>query len=198
MRFIKYIVRMILKTVNKFIKIFKTLYLILTTNSNVQQKVETFMVLLVLLILSLSLADTFLIDDLRFSAFVEIFDFIVCGIFAIDLYFRFKRWEGKSLGFFKSSWIEIIAIIPLDIVFRFFRLARLFRLIRLSRISRLGRFGNTVIKLIRMAEMSLFKGGSYFRFKRFKNLLFGYGTSKTVNCNESDGKDPNSEKEKRK
>ncbi|MDQ2086247.1 hypothetical protein RBH29_07365 [Herbivorax sp. ANBcel31] len=169
----------VVKTVKKFIKIFTTLYNMILHNSTLQEKIETAMIVLVLLVLGLALADVWLVDNLQFSRFVEIFDFVVCAIFAVDLWFRYKRWKGSTISFFKTSWIEIIAIIPLDIVFRFFRIARLFRLVRLSRLSKLGRFGNTFMKLIRMAEMSFTKGGSYFRFKRFKKLLFGYGKSKS-------------------
>ncbi|TYQ18014.1 UNVERIFIED_CONTAM: hypothetical protein Cloal_0410 [Acetivibrio alkalicellulosi] len=174
------------KTIKKFIKIFTTLFDMLIHTKTLQEKVETVMIILVLLVLGLALADTFLIDNLVFSQFVEIFDFVVCGIFALDLFFRYKRWKGSNLSFVKATWIEMISIIPLDIAFRFFRIARLFRLIRVSRLARFGRFGNTFMKLVRMAEMSLTKGGSYIRFKRFKKLLFGYGKSKSEDTSQEE------------
>lgn len=142
----------------------------LRENSTKEQKIETLMILLIVLIMVLSLLDVFIIDNIVFTAYVEVIDLIVCGIFAVDLTKRYLNRKGSKLEFFKKSWLEILAIIPLDMVFRYFRLARIFRVLKVSRLAKTGRFANTFMKI--------FKSSGFVRYKRFSKLLMGFGKSK--------------------
>lgn len=163
MRIIKNI---IIKIKNIYLFIFNNI----RENITLEQKIETLMILLILAIMVLSLLDAFIIENIVFTAYVEIFDFIVCAIFAVDLVKRYLKRKGSRLDFFKKSWLEILAIIPLDIVFRYFRIVRIVRVLRIGRFAKLGRFANTFMKI--------FKSGGFVRYKRFSKLLMGYGKSK--------------------
>lgn len=146
---------------------------------------ETIMALLIVTILVLSFLDIFFIQNPKFTGYVEVFDLIICLVFGIDLYIRYKHVEDKKL-FFKRSWIEMLAIIPFDVLFRVFRIFRLIRVMKLTKVSRVGRFANTFTKILRNIERVPFISSGisktlnpqYFRYKRFKKLLFGYGKSK--------------------
>ncbi|MDR5659642.1 hypothetical protein RH915_09055 [Serpentinicella sp. ANB-PHB4] len=173
-------------------KAYLSLLNILKSNSTVKQKVETLMVVLALSIMALALADTFLVDNLAFTRFVEVFDLLVCGVFLIDLIYRYKYWEKSKKDFIKTSWIEMIAVIPFDIVFRFFRIARLLRVAKISRVSKLNRIPNILLKLTRSLEvsfLSFLKSGSYARFKRFNKLVFGFGKNKSKEQEEKNTSD---------
>lgn len=171
-----------------FKKIGIAIWRTINENESAEQVIETIMVLLIIAIMALALLDTFLINNIRFTQFVEVFDLIVCVIFAADLIKRYCLRGGSRLNFFKKSWLEIIAIIPFDVVFRFLRIARVFRVLRfgkvgrLSIVSKLGRFGNTFMKfsqtITRNPFLSFMKSSSYIRYKRFNKLLMGYGKSK--------------------
>lgn len=163
-----------MQLIKKFAVKIRNIYLFifsnLRENSTREQKIETLMILLILAIMVLSLLDAFVIESIVFTAYVEVIDFIVCGIFAVDLVKRYINREGSKLDFFKKSWLEILAIIPLDIIFRYFRIVRIVRVFRLGRFAKLGRFANTLMKI--------FKSGGVVRYKRFSKLLMGYGKSK--------------------
>ncbi len=163
-------------------KAYRTLADIIVNISSKTAVYETVMALLIVLVLGLSFMDIFVIEDPAFGLWVEAFDLIVCGIFAVDLVIRYRHTTVKK-EFFKKSWIEILAIIPFDVLFRVFRIFRLVKVLRLTRASRIGRFLNTFSKVLRNVERipifaKLFNP-KYFRYKRFKKLLFGYGKSKS-------------------
>lgn len=133
---------------------------------------ESVLIFATILILALSTIDMFFIHNLTFTKFVEILDLIICAAFATDLFLRYKKSKQHltKLQFIKSNFIELFAIIPLDVAFRAFRLVRIFRLARLSRLSRLGRVGNLMLKFI-----NKFANPSYLRYKRFKTLIQAKG-----------------------
>lgn len=58
-------------------------------------------------------------DDISgtFRTSVMIFDSIVIGFFLIDLSFKFHRASGVKT-FLKNNWLEIIAVMPLALIFR--------------------------------------------------------------------------------
>lgn len=156
----------------KYKKIPNKLVGIVLDVSNKEAIIETIIVLLTLLILSLSAVDMFLVDNIAFTKFVEVFDLLVCAIFAVDLYYHYRKAEVKKT-FLRKHVLELFAIIPLDVAFRVLRLARLFRLAKLSRLSKLGRFGNVLNKFVLK-----FLNPSYFRLKRFKNFLVSLSINK--------------------
>jgi len=57
-------------------------------------------------------------------------DRVIWGIFVVDVVTRFVKSENK-LRYLKEHPFDIIAIIPLDSIFRIARFARLFRILRL-------------------------------------------------------------------
>ncbi len=168
------------KTIKKFVGIYKTIISVLKENETREQKIETLMVSLILGIMVLSLMDAFIIDNIVFTAYVEAIDLIVCGIFAVDLVKRYINREGSRWDYFKKSWLEIIAIIPLDMVFRYFRIVRIVRVMRMGRVAKLGRFANTFMKI--------FKSAGFMRYKRFNKILMGYGKSKMQEHEEEEQK----------
>jgi hypothetical protein len=69
--------------------------------------------------------------DLGFSEFVEehhlhpyvlIVDYIIIGIFVVDLIFKYNRTRHVS-KFVKKYWLDILAVFPFFLVFRLFELA---------------------------------------------------------------------------
>ncbi|SFL23112.1 voltage-gated potassium channel [Paenibacillus sp. 1_12] len=75
----------------------------------------------------------------------RIIDWIIWAIFVIDVCIRFFKAENK-LEYIKKNPLDIIAIIPLDSIFRLARLARVFRIIRI--ISMSAHFFNPVFKIL--------------------------------------------------
>ncbi len=60
---------------------------------------------------------------------IVITDYIACGVFFMDFCVRFYRAENK-LKYMKWGWIDLLASIPANGVFRLGRLARVIQLIR--------------------------------------------------------------------
>lgn len=151
------------------VRIPSRVYEIVTDVSDKEAKYETALMLSAVSVIVLSLADLMLIQNRSFTLFVETFDLIVCGAFAIDLYRKYKRVDKKK-GFFWSHIVEIVSIVPFDFVFRAFRLVRLLRYFKLGRLSKLGRLGNLLNKII-----TKFATPSVLRYKRYKNIIFARG-----------------------
>lgn len=63
-----------------------------------------------------------------------ILDWSIWGIFVIDVGARFLKAENK-IKFLKENPFDLIAIIPLDSIFRMARIARVFRIIRIISIT---------------------------------------------------------------
>lgn len=57
------------------------------------------------------------IENLTFQTALEIADYIVIAIFAIDLTFLSLKAKSAKL-FFKKNWLDLLAIIPFAILFR--------------------------------------------------------------------------------
>tara|TARA_Y100000310_G_scaffold343667_1_gene452368 strand:+ start:1254 stop:1919 length:666 start_codon:yes stop_codon:yes gene_type:complete len=86
------------------------------------------MILLLLIIIVIELffhdfADTY-------HLYINILDYIVIGVFVGDLYFKYKRMKNIK-KFLKSSWLDIIAVFPFFLIFRF--VERFIILIELSK-----------------------------------------------------------------
>ena len=60
---------------------------------------------------------------------IVITDYIACSVFFMDFCVRFYRAENK-LKYMKWGWIDLLASIPANGVFRLGRLARVIQLIR--------------------------------------------------------------------
>ncbi len=152
----------------KYLGIPKVLYKKFMDISNKEAIYESVIIGLTVLVLSLSALDLFLDTSVVYTSFVEIFDLLVCGVFAVDLWrrYRIEKKELSTFAFIKKHGIEIFAIIPLDVAFRAFRLVRILRFARLGRLSKLGRAGNLALKFL-----NKFANPSYLRYKRFKSLI---------------------------
>ncbi|NBG87798.1 hypothetical protein [Isachenkonia alkalipeptolytica] len=156
----------------KYVGIPKVLYNKLRDTSSKEAVYESVIIGLTILVLSLSALDLFLITSVAYTSFVEVFDLLVCAVFALDLWRRYRQEKSElsSSAFIKRHGIEIFAIIPLDVAFRAFRLVRIFRFAKLGRLSKLGRAGNLVLKFL-----NKFANPSYLRYKRFKTLIQSKG-----------------------
>lgn len=66
--------------------------------------------------------------------YLRIYDWIIWGIFVIDVAVRFFMAENKWQHV-KNNSLDFITIIPLDAIFRLARLARLFRVFRILNMS---------------------------------------------------------------
>ena len=84
---------------------------------------------LLILLLLVIVGEFFLGEKLEhYSVYIDIFDTILILVFAIDLGFKFNRVR-KIPKFLKMYWLQIIAIIPFFLVFRFTELFGLHELI---------------------------------------------------------------------
>lgn len=158
--------------IQKYLGIPKVLYNKFADLSNKEAIYESVIIGLTILVLGLSALDVFLVTSIAFTSFVEVFDLLVCGVFGLDLWKRYKNKseEITTKAFIKKNGIEIFAIIPLDVAFRAFRLVRIFRLAKIGGLAKLGRGGNLALKFF-----NKFANPSYLRFKRFKTLIQAKG-----------------------
>lgn len=78
----------------------------------------------------------------------QIFSWIIWGIFAVDVYYKYRNSENLKM-FFKKHWLDIVLLIP------FFRIFRIMRLLRLLKILKFAKVGTSLYKAIR-------------KFKRFE------------------------------
>ncbi len=65
---------------------------------------------------------------------IRLFDWLVVGIFAADLILLYRRATSFS-HFLRTSWLDVVATIPFNGVFRALKIVRLTRLARLSKLS---------------------------------------------------------------
>ncbi len=73
-------------------------------------------------------------------------DYVIIGIFAIDLVVLYNKQKNLKL-FFQKNWLDMIAVIPFGTVFRLTKLVRLVRIVRIftraqkaSRVNRASKF----------------------------------------------------------
>ena len=92
------------------------------------EKIERFVDTLIIpallgiaVILALELFFTSIAHD--YHTWINYADYLIIGIFAVDLSFKFHRASTYE-GFLKEHWLEIIAIMPLFLVFRVFTFLR--------------------------------------------------------------------------
>ena len=180
-----FIINFPLKMLNKLKKSYLAILESLQDNETKEAKIETMMIVLIVIVMFLGISDIF-IDNPRYTAWVEGIDLVVCGIFAVELVSRFRSRKGSKWDFFKSSWLEIIAIIPMDILFRYLRIARIVRVLRFGKVAgnvgrfgKLGRMGNTLFKIM--------KSGGMQRYKRFNKILVSRGKRKVEEKEKSEG-----------
>ncbi len=63
----------------------------------------------------------------RYELFIRMIDGIIISFFILELYFHYFR-SRTFLGFLKSSFLDILAVLPLGFVFRVARLLRIRRI----------------------------------------------------------------------
>ena len=63
-------------------------------------------------------------------AILAFLDYLVLGVFVIDLVVLYKRQKNLKL-FFTKNWLDMIAVIPFGAVFRLTKLVRLVRIVRI-------------------------------------------------------------------
>ena len=107
----------------------------MNSNKTKEEKLNYFNLLM--LVLSLYILGSFLIDTIfvlskETSRLLNYIDNTVCFVFLIDFIIRFRAAPNKW-KFMQWGWIDLISIIP---VIDYFRAARLLRIITLLRILR--------------------------------------------------------------
>ena len=75
--------------------------------------------LLVILLIIIILEFTLHKITEKYHLFIQIFDYFLITVFLIDLIFKYNRIRNIP-RFLKESWLDIIAIFPFFILFRFF------------------------------------------------------------------------------
>lgn len=126
-------------------------------------KLIPFLLLILLLIIIGEL--TFHEFMLKYYTLVQILDWIIIFVFVIDLIFKYNRIRDLP-KFLKASWLEILAVFPFFLVFRFFE-------------GFLGLFGigetvtrtQQVVHVIEGGETIIKEGGRAERFARFLRPL---------------------------
>jgi hypothetical protein len=58
------------------------------------------------------------VHDHHLETYLKWADFLVVGVFILDLYFKFNR-VNKIKDFFKHYWLDILAVFPFILFFRF-------------------------------------------------------------------------------
>lgn len=95
-----------------------------------KKNLRSFLYEIIMFILALVSVSFIWIDSTSF----QWLDWFIWAIFVIDVSVRFMKSENKWL-YIKQNPLDIIAIIPLDSIFRMARIARIFKIIRLISMS---------------------------------------------------------------
>ena len=102
---------------------------------------------LLILLLSFYVLIALLVDTIfklppEISKLLNYIDNIICAVFLLDFFVRFKKAESK-LAFMKWGWIDLVASVP---TFDFMRAGRLLRVIRLIRLIRAFRSTKHIVQ----------------------------------------------------
>lgn len=89
-------------------------------------------IILSIYILGAMIADTFFNLPKNVSDILGIIDNLICILFLVDFFIRFRQAENKW-QFMKWGWIDLISSIPAIDLLRFGRMLRLIRLLRILR-----------------------------------------------------------------
>jgi len=98
--------------------------------SNKIRFLDVLVIFLSVYVLGALLIDAFFQLPPEIQSLLQIFDFLICGVFFLDFCIRFYQAEHK-LKFMKWGWIDLVASIPMV---DFLRMGRLIRVIRILRI----------------------------------------------------------------
>lgn len=106
---------------------------------------------------------------LEYTIYFNIIDGFIILLFLVDIAFKFKRAKTYP-EFFKSSWIDIIAVLPMFLVFRLFETLGLVRLLATTSVDsqRLASLSSDVATEISYIERSQ----RLERFEKFLRPLF--------------------------
>ncbi|MBW2971767.1 ion transporter [Candidatus Woesearchaeota archaeon] len=78
------------------------------------------LVLLVIIILDLGFPE--MVEHYHLHQYIVVADYIIIGIFVLDLIFKWQRTRHIPL-FLKKYWLDILAVFPFFLVFRLFEVA---------------------------------------------------------------------------
>jgi hypothetical protein len=86
---------------------------------------------MILILLAIIILELFFHDFAEtYHLYINIADYTVIGVFVVDLYFKYIRIRNIKT-FFKTCWLDILAVFPFFLVFRF--VERFIILIELSK-----------------------------------------------------------------
>lgn len=98
---------------------------------------DIFVFIAVAFVFILLVLDIFKVAE-EYASFLSVVDFLIWTIFVVDLFFLYFRSKGLK-DFLKRSWLDIIAVIPFNML-KVFKFARMFRIARLfTRTSKLSK-----------------------------------------------------------
>jgi len=84
-----------------------------------EKLVDSMIGLLLIILLLIIAGELFFSEQFKpYHTYVDYFDMFLISVFTIDLAFKFNRVR-KISKFLKSYWLQIIAIIPFFLIFRF-------------------------------------------------------------------------------
>lgn len=89
-------------------------------------------------------------NEVHKSYNIKDIDLYIYIIFMLDVIIRLSYSKNKKL-WLKKNYLDIIAIIPLDLLFMGFRIFRIFRLLRLAIM--VNRFGKTVLTVLKKHQL---------------------------------------------
>lgn len=89
---------------------------------------DMFVFVAVAFVFILLVLDIFKVAE-EYASFLAIVDFLIWTVFVVDLFFLYFRSKGLK-DFLRKSWLDIIAVIPFNML-KIFKFARMFRIAKL-------------------------------------------------------------------
>ena len=100
----------------------------------------------------------------RMEALMEQADLMAIGVFAIELYSRFRK-SGDKAQFLRKNWLEIIVLLPVGMVFRAARAVEELQILRSMRLA--GKLSELPLAIPEVAVMGKGIGSGLVRAHRW-------------------------------
>ena len=112
-------------------------------------KIDVVIAFLAIFSINLLLIDSVIVMNEEQEKIIQMGDNFIVAIFWIE--FSYRLWRAnKKLEFIKSSWADIIGMIPLS--YLFLRIFRLFRVIRILRVTKLTKATKTMTRIEKISK----------------------------------------------
>lgn len=80
--------------------------------------------------------DSFIFLPQEVKKLIDLYDFILCGVFFIDFCLTLKKARNRTKYFFTYGWLDFVSCIPVVDFFRMGRFAKIIKVIRLLRMAK--------------------------------------------------------------